>query len=94
MCFTTGLRPSAYYFDWWGQKKSSPQFSLLLAKPDGTAPIDVLKDIEHVVSRRISGDVVHFIYQKGLEIKESKISLKSFEVQSDSLVAKMLEVAR
>jgi len=75
-------------------EKSSPQFSLYLAKPDGTAPIDVLKDIEHVVSRRISGDVVHFIYQKGLEIKESKISLKSFEVQSDSLVAKMLEVAR
>ena len=75
-------------------EKSAAQFSLYLAKADGTTPTEVLKDLEHVVSRRISGDVIHFIYQKGLEIKESKISLKSFEVQSDSLVAKMVELAR
>lgn len=75
-------------------EKSSPQFSLYLAKPDGTLPVEVLKNVEHVVSRRIAGDMAHFIYQSGLEIKESRISLKSFEVQSDGLVAKMVEMPR
>jgi hypothetical protein len=75
-------------------EKGAPPFSLYLAKPDGTSPVEVLKNVEHVVSRRIAGDMAHFIYQSGLEIKESKISLKSFEVKSDGLVAKMLEVSR
>jgi hypothetical protein len=73
-------------------EKSGPQFSLYLAKPDGASPVEVLKDIDHVVSRRILGDAVHFIYQKGLEIKESKISLKSFDVLTDAHVARMMEV--
>jgi hypothetical protein len=73
-------------------EKSAPQFSLYLAKPDGTSPVEVLKNVEHVVSRRIAGDMAHFIYQSGLEIKESKISLKSFEAQSDNLVVKMVEL--
>jgi hypothetical protein len=75
-------------------EKGAPQFSLYLAKPDGTFPVEVLKNVEHVVSRRIAGDMAHFIHQSGLEIKESKISLKSFEVQSDGLVAKMVEITR
>lgn len=75
-------------------EKGAPQFSLYLARPDGTSPVEVLKNVEHVVSRRMAGDIAHFIYQSGLEIKESKISLKSFEVQSDGLVAKMVEITR
>lgn len=73
-------------------EKGTPQFSLYLAKSDGTSPVEVLKNVEYVVSRRIAGDIAHFIYQSRLEIKESKISLKSFEVQSDGLVAKMVEM--
>lgn len=73
-------------------EKSAPQFSLYLAKPDGTSPVEVLKNVEHVVSHRIAGDMAHFIYQLGLEIKETKISLKSFESQSDKLVVKMVEL--
>jgi hypothetical protein len=88
-------RTKAIYFESRpANEKSGPQFTLYLAKPDGASPVEVLKDIENVVSRRISGDIVDFIYQKGLEIKESKISLKTFEIQHDSLVAKMVEVAR
>lgn len=75
-------------------EKSAPQFSLYLAKPDGTSPVEVLKNVEHVVSRRISGDVIHLIYQTSLEIKETIVSLKSFEAQSYRLVAKMFEVVR
>lgn len=71
-------------------EKGAPQFSLYLAKPDGTSPVEVLKDIVHVVSRRISGDEVHFIYQKGLEINKTKISLRSFKVLSDEVVVKMM----
>lgn len=75
-------------------EKGSSQFSLYLVKPDGSSPVEVLKDIEHVVSRRISGNDVHFIYQKDLEIKKSRISLNSFEVQSNGFVAKMVEINR
>ena len=75
-------------------EKSESQFSIYMARPDGTSPAEVLKSVTHVVSRRIAGDMVYFIYQSGLEIKESKISLKSFEVQSDGLLAKMIEIAR
>lgn len=75
-------------------EKSEPQFSVYLAKPDGTSPSELLKSVDHVVSRHIAGDMVHFIYQSGLEIKETKISLKSFEVQNDRSVAKMVEVVR
>jgi hypothetical protein len=87
-------RTKAIYFESRpANEKGGPKFSLYLAKPDGASPVEVLKDIDHVVSRRISGDAVHFIYQKGLEIKESKISLKSFESHSDDLVAKMVKLA-
>lgn len=75
-------------------EKGRVQFSLYLAKPDGTSPIEVLTNVEHVVSRRIAEDMAYFIYQSGLEIKESKIFLKSFEVKSDGLVAKMVEITR
>jgi hypothetical protein len=84
-------RTKAIYFESrLADEKSALQFSLYLAKPDGTSPVEVLKNVEHVVSRRITGNMVHFIYQSGLEIKESRISLGSFEVQSDHLVAKMV----
>ena len=73
-------------------EKGTVQFSLYLVKPDGTSPVEVLKNVEHLVSRRIDGDMAYFIYQSGLEIKESKISLNSFEVKSDGLVAKMVEI--
>ena len=88
-------RTKAVYFESRpaGQKRA-PQFSLYLAKPDGTSAVEVLKNVEDVVSRRIAGDMVHFIYQSGLEIKETKISLKSFKVQSDGLVVKMVEMPR
>jgi hypothetical protein len=88
-------RTKAIYFESRSAgEKSAPHFSLYLAKPDGTSPVEVLKNVEHMVSRRIAGDMAHFIYQSGLEIKESAISLKSFEVKSDGLVAKMVEVSR
>lgn len=73
-------------------EKSGPQFSLYLAKADGASPVEVLKDIELIVSRRISGDSVHFIYQRGLEIKESKISMQSFQMLSNGIVAKVAKV--
>jgi hypothetical protein len=63
-------------------------------KPDGTGAVEVLKDVLHLVSRRVSGDVVHFIYQSGLEIRQVKVSLRTFERLGDSLVAKMVEVPR
>jgi hypothetical protein len=75
-------------------ENSEPQFSVYLAKPDGTSPAELLKRVDHVVSRRIAGDMVHFIYQSGLEIKETIVSLRSFEAQSDRPVAKMVEVVR
>ena len=87
-------RTKAIYFESrTAGEKSSPEFSLYLAKPDGASPVEVVKDIELIVSRRISGDSVHFIYQRGLEIKESKISLNSFEIQDDGTVAKMVKLA-
>jgi hypothetical protein len=73
-------------------EKREPQFSVYLAKPDGTSPTELLKSVDHVVSRRVSGDMVYFIYQSGLEIREAKISLKSFESQSDNPLAKMVEL--
>ena len=86
-------RTKAIYFESrLAGEKGAPQFSLYLAKPDGTSPVEVLKNMEHVVSRRMVGDMVHFIHQSRFEIKESKISLSSFEVQSDHLVAKMIEM--
>jgi hypothetical protein len=75
-------------------EKNAPQFSLYLAKPDGSSTVEVLKNVEDVVSRRIAGDMAHFIYQSGLEIKEAKISVKSFDIQSDGVVVKMVEVSR
>jgi len=88
-------RTKAIYFESrLASEKSAPKFSLYLAKPDGTAPVEVLKNVEHVVSRRIDGNMAHFIYQSGLEIKESKISLNAFEVKSDGLVAKMVQIAK
>lgn len=89
---TDGRTRAIYFESRPAGEKSSPQFSLYLAKPDGASPVEVLKDIEHVVSRRISGDVVHFIYQKGLVIKESTVSIKSFSVVNDILVATMVKV--
>jgi hypothetical protein len=86
-------RTNAIYFESRpANEKGGPQFSLYLTKPDGASPVEVLKDINHVVSRRISGDVVHFIYQKGLVIKESTVSIKSFSVVNDILVATMVKV--
>jgi hypothetical protein len=65
-----------------------------MARPDGTSPVEVLKNVDQVVSRRISGDAAHFIYQSGLEIKETKISLASFTSQSHGVVARMDMVRR
>lgn len=88
-------RTKAIYFESRGAgEKSEPQFSVYLVKPDGTSPVEVLKNVAHVVSRRIAGDMVHFIYQSGLEIKETIVSLRSFEAQSDRPVATMVEVVR
>jgi hypothetical protein len=75
-------------------EKSDPQFSIYMARPDGTSPVEVLKDVDQVLSRRISGDAAHFIYQSGLEIKETKISLTSFTSQSHGVVARMDMVRR
>jgi hypothetical protein len=86
-------RTRAIYFESrFAGEKSSPQFSLYLVKPDGTSHVEVLKNVEHVLSRRIDGDMTHLIYQSGLEIKEAKISLKSFVVQSDVLIAHLAKV--
>jgi hypothetical protein len=73
---------------------ASKSFSVNLVKPDGTGPVEVLKDVTHLVSRRVSGDVVHFIYQSSLEIRQAKVSLRTFEPLGNSLVAKMVEVPR
>lgn len=88
-------RTKAIYFESRdAESKASPKFSLFLAKPDGSLAVEVLKDVEHVVSRRVSGDVAYFIYQSGLEIKESKVSLKSFDTLSDVVVANMIAIKR
>jgi hypothetical protein len=75
-------------------EKNASQFSIYMARPDGTSPVEVLKNVDQVVSRRISGDAAHFIYQSGLEIKETKISLTSFTSQSHGVVARMDMVRR
>lgn len=72
--------------------KDVHQFSLYITKPDGPSPVEVLKDIDHVVSRRISGNIIHLIYQSELEIKESKISMTSLKAESDLVVAKLRTV--
>lgn len=87
-----GVTKAIYFESRGAESKASPKFSLFLAKPDGSSAVEVFKDVEHVVSRRISGDFAYFVYQSGLAIKESKVSLKSFEVLSDGVVAKMVEI--
>ncbi len=87
--------PKAIYFESREVgSEASQSFSVNLVKPDGTGPVEVLKDVTHLVSRRVSGDVVHFIYQNSLEIRQAKVSLRTFEPLGNSLVAKMVEVPR
>ncbi len=73
-------------------EKSAPQFSLYLAKPDGASPVEVLKDIEHVVSHQVLGDSAFYVYQKDKEIRKAKVSLTTFEVKSSDLIASMREI--
>jgi hypothetical protein len=88
-------RTKAIYFESRSvDENSAPKFSIYMARPDGTSPEEVLKNVDQVVSRRISGDAAHFIYQTGLEIKESKISMTSFTSQSHGVVARMDMVRR
>ena len=83
-------RTKAIYFESrTAGEKSSHEFSLYLAKPDGVSPVEVLKDIDQVVSRRISEDSVFFIFQKGMEIKKVKVSLITLDVNESELVTKL-----
>lgn len=70
-------------------EKSGPQFSLYLAKPDGTSPHEVLSLVNQVITKQISGDSAYFIYLKSLEIKLIKISIKTLQVESESVLAKV-----
>lgn len=73
-------------------EKGTVQFSLYLVKPDGTSPVEVFKNVDHVVSRRIDGDTAYFIYQSGLEIKESRISLRKFNIFKEKVVAQLVNL--
>ena len=90
----TGASKAIYFESRAVGSETTQPFSINLVKPDGTGAVEVLKDVLHLVSRRVSGDVVHFIYQSGLEIRQVKVSLRTFERLGDSLVAKMVEVPR
>ena len=85
-------RTKAIYFESRpANEKGGPRFSLYMAKPDGATPVEVLKDIDHVVSRRISGDSAFFIFQKGMEIKKVKVSLITLDVGYSELVINITE---
>ncbi len=88
----TGGSKAIYFESRAAGSKINEPFSVNLVKPDGSGAVEVLKDVSQLVSRRVSGDVVHFIYQSGLEIRQVKVSLRTFERLGDSLVAKMVEV--
>lgn len=88
----TGSSKAIYFESRAVGSETTQTFSVNLVKPDGTGAAEVLKDVSHLVSRRVSGDVVHFIYQSGLEIRQAKVSLRTFERLGDSLVATMVEV--
>lgn len=86
-------RTRAIYFESRTEaKKKDSSFGVFLAKPDGSMPVEVLHDITHVISKRIAGDFIHFVYQENLAIKESQISLKSFERMSDRAIANMIKI--
>ena len=90
----TGASKAIYFESRAVGSETTQPFSINLVKPDGTGAVEVLKDVTHLVSRRVSGDVVHFIYQSGLEIRQVKVSLRTFGRLGDSFVAKMVEVPR
>ena len=73
-------------------EKSVPQFSLYLAKPDGASPVEILKDIDHVVSHQVLGDSAFYVYQKDKEIRKAKVSLTTFGIKSSNLIASKLEI--
>jgi hypothetical protein len=72
--------------------KTVSTFGVYLARPEGSIPVEVLHDITHLVSKRISGDYIHIVYQKYLEIKEARISLKSFESVTDKTIANLVKI--
>ena len=86
-------RTRAIYFESRTEaKKKDSSFGVFLAKPDGSMPVEVLHDITHVISKRITGDFIHFVYQENLAIKESKISLKYFERINYRAIANMIKL--
>lgn len=73
-------------------EKKVSTLGVYLARPEGSIPVEVLHDITHLVSKRISGDYILIVYQKYLEIKEARISLKSFERVTDKTIANLVKI--
>ena len=72
--------------------KNGSSFEIYLASPGGSTPVEVLQGITHIVSKRVLGDSIHFVYQENLEIKESRISLKSFERTKGKTIANLVKI--
>lgn len=86
-------RTKAIYFESRpSSSKTSSTFGIYLARPEGSIPVEVLHDITQLVSKRISGDFIHFVYHDNLEIKESQISLKSFERITEKSIATLVKI--
>ena len=86
-------RTKAIYFESRpASSNTSSTFGIYLARPEGSIPVEVLHDITQLVSKRISGDFIHFVYQDNLEIKESQISFKSFERITEKSIATLVKI--
>lgn len=70
-------------------EKGAPQFSLYLAKPDGTSHVEVLKEVDQVISKKIIGEKLNVVFQSGMAIKIAKIRLTSQEMESLATVAEL-----
>ena len=86
-------RTKAIYFESQvTSEKRSPNFSLFLAKPNGSSRVELLKDVEKIISSKLFDNSLWVIYQKKLEIRRVEFSLASYELVSDELVAKMSSI--
>lgn len=86
-------RTNAVYVESRGSPdKNGSTFEVYLASPGGSTPVEVLQGITQIISKRVLGDSIYFVYQENLEIKESRISLKSFERTKEKTIANLVKI--
>jgi hypothetical protein len=87
-----GLTKAVYVESRGSPDKNGSSFEIYLASPGGSTPVEVLQGITRIVSKRVLGDSIHFVYQENLVIKESRISLKSFEITKEKTIANLVKI--